>query len=118
MADAIERRKVLFLTPSRLVTNGIVERAKTLVAAILGQEVMAYFADGTSPWHVRVKEAGWVFFFPQDEISPTEDVGNPDRVYLPKTATSYMWIPYAEWRHQSAKPKGPRSMWERLRDDD
>lgn len=122
MADAVEGQKVLFLTPSRLSTNGIVTHALDLAILILGAEAKKLFCEATSPWHIRVKNAGWLFFFPSDEINPSEDVGeeNPDRVYFPKSGISYKRMPYKEWRAQGSTPKrtGPRSVWERLLDDE
>ena len=126
MADVLDGRKVLILTPNRLSTDAIVQRAMSLVGATLvksgtsRETVDAMFTQGTSPWHICTPKGGWAFFFPVDEIDPSEDVQNPNVVYYP-TPEGYRVQCYKEWQAQSRavpRPGPPKNVWEHLLDDE
>jgi hypothetical protein len=120
MADAVGGHGILFLTPSRLATDGIVRRALHLVEINTDKAMASALTVGTSPWHICTPKGGWVFFFPADEIDPSEDVQNPNFVYAAK-GDAYHALPYVQWRAQAkATPRAVphRNVWEHLLDDD
>jgi hypothetical protein len=113
-------KKVLFLTSDRNSTDIAANQAHLIVLDTLDR---AHLPEnrvvlGSSPWHIHLEGAGWIFFFPRNELDPSEDVQNPDLVFQPDRDIQSM--PYLEWKRAelAPPPMQSRDAWSRLMDDD
>lgn len=61
--------------------------------------------ERTNPSFVQMSgsETGWVFFHPNEDISPTDEIGNPSFVYWPTEGGDYQKISYVIWCRERAK---------------
>ena len=61
--------------------------------------------ERTNPSFVQMSgsETGWVFFHPNEDISPADEIGNPAFVYWPTEGGDYQKIPYVLWCRERAK---------------
>jgi hypothetical protein len=131
MADAAEGKGVLVITPLASETDAIVSRAKLMTvenlvrnAGVTTHEAQSFILASPNPWQVRLKSRGWVFFFPEPDLKPNDDVGNPSYVYASNKRGQYEKVPYLRWRTtqviptvQEITPKAdaePKSAWSRL----
>lgn len=120
LAQVFFGKKVLFLTSNRNNTDILAEQARLLTLDTLAQIGMSEerMVLNSSSWHIQLQGAGWIFFFPSNELNASEDVQNPDLVFCPDKGIYEM--PYLEWkRAELAPPPIPsRDVWSRLVDDD
>lgn len=119
MADAADGLGVLFLTPSLSETTAIVSQGKDLVRRATGEIGLAVYREGSSTWHLTVPSTGgWIFFFPQPDISATDEVNNPNVVYYQHEDHTWRRLEYVKWVARGKNTTTyAATMWERLKDD-
>jgi len=91
-------------------------------------------SPGANPDFVKLTNGAWVFFIACEELSPTEDVGQPDYVFWPSDGGDYAQVRHRDWRLARAgadtpwrplpivEEDGPKlaegSLWDKLAAED
>lgn len=121
LADAADGKGVLVLTATQSETSKSVMRGVELVqlrAKELGADFIKQMRQLSSSWHLNIGN-GWIFFFPEDDLDPLEDVSNPHVVYC-LVKDTWKCQEYPEWvqsRTKSKKTLNP-GVWARPRNED
>ncbi len=134
-ADAAQGGRVLFLHASSADrTPVLATRARRLAVDRIRERYgddasRALFSASDNPWLLKPSTGGWLLFYPSDVINADDDVENPTTVYWPNDKGQYAKVTYDTWRKSrragnilrprgKREPEGPRTMWDRLLDDD
>ena len=130
---------VIFLVDNEIETSEVhrlVKKTERLASEALVDQfgvegARKFFVPSENAWILRTAFGGWVFFYPIEDLTPDtnmDPLGDPDFVYWPDVEGQYARVSWDQWsEHRTAghtwrpkptmkKVKGPRSIWERLRE--
>ncbi len=139
LSDATEGKKVLVIVTDGMADVPVnVNRAEELLIRGLRtfgdatEEQARRFITQRSPdWRLNLRSGGWAFFYPEIDLKPTDDVGNPTYVYLKNNKGRYERISYGNWKARFPPPPEetvpevfeeispqPKTSWSRLLEED
>lgn len=141
IAAAIEQGRVMFLTEDEDVIPGLVRRTKRLAIERVIRLLKMSTRDAESKlfpwsgndWFIKTSFGGWLFFYPASALNVEDDAGNPTVVFWPDAKGVYHQVTFDVWQHHRRaghvwRPQfargsgvdrnGPRTIWDRIRDDD
>lgn len=129
------KQRVMFLVDSDIPNEDIerlTDKTKRLSFQALVQQfgddaARKFFVVSENPWLLRTTFGGWVFFYPNEVLTPQtsmESLGTPDFVYWSNAEGVYARVPWQVWANlreagnvlRPAPQAGPKSVWERLLD--
>jgi hypothetical protein len=89
--------------------------------------------EGMNPTFVQVTNGGWVFIDAAEELSPEDEIGQPQFVYWPSEGGAYEKVAYDLWKRArlagnvfrpvtiatpKKKTEGRPTAWDRLLEED
>ncbi len=128
----LERHRVIVLLRHRGKSTEAAERFRAYLIEEGREKLLR--PPGSNPDFVKLTSGAWVFFLACEELSPHEDVGQPDFVLWPTEGGIYALVKHRDWKLarsvtetpwrplEVSPDEGPKltegSLWEKLAGED
>lgn len=136
---ALGKGRIIVLVKNSKQADKVSDRLRTVLGAEIqnqglteGPRPTLLKPVGQNPSFVQLTQGGWVFIWPAQDMAADDPLGSPELVYWPSEGGAYEKVTYQLWKqHRLAgdiyrpvtvqvvpRHTGPRTVWERLLDDE